>query len=128
MWERRTYTCLCDWVTLLCSRQWTDPCKPAIMEKIEITMKKNLFLTSFTKVSQYTVTAFFIKNPLVFLKKVIFFFPDSGTHHGWADLIKTRSSVQPDTSVKFQFVTRFPLKPRCWLALALTGMSPWHLQ
>ena len=30
------YTCMCDWVTLLYSRKWTEHCKPAIMERIKI--------------------------------------------------------------------------------------------
>ena len=30
------YTCMCDWVTLLDSRNLTEHCKPAIMEKIKI--------------------------------------------------------------------------------------------
>jgi len=29
-------TCMCDWVTLLCSRKLTEHCKLAIMEKIKI--------------------------------------------------------------------------------------------
>ena len=27
------YICMCDWVTLLCSRKLTEHCKPAIMGK-----------------------------------------------------------------------------------------------
>ena len=34
------YTCMCDWVTLLYSRKLTEHCKPAIMEKIKIIIKK----------------------------------------------------------------------------------------
>ena len=34
------YTCMCDWVTSLCSRKLTELCKSAIMEKIKITIKK----------------------------------------------------------------------------------------
>ena len=30
---KRTYICICDWVTLLYSRKWTEHCQPAIMEK-----------------------------------------------------------------------------------------------
>ena len=33
MWEKRMYTFMCDWVTLLYSRKLTEHCKPAIMEK-----------------------------------------------------------------------------------------------
>ena len=42
MWEKRTYTCMCDWVTLLYSGKLTEDCKLAIMEKIKIivTLKK----------------------------------------------------------------------------------------
>ena len=28
--------CVCDWVTLLYGRKWTEQCKPAMMEKIKI--------------------------------------------------------------------------------------------
>ena len=34
------YICMCDWVTLLYSRKLTEHCKPAIMEKIKIIIKK----------------------------------------------------------------------------------------
>ena len=34
--RKRIYICVCDWVTLLCSRKLTEHCKPTIMEKIEI--------------------------------------------------------------------------------------------
>ena len=34
--RKRTYICMCDWVTLLYSRKLTGHCKPAIMEKIKI--------------------------------------------------------------------------------------------
>ena len=33
MGEKRTDTCMCDWVTMLYSRKLTEHCKPAIMEK-----------------------------------------------------------------------------------------------
>ena len=33
------YICMCDWVTLLCSRKLTEHCKPTIMEKIKIIKK-----------------------------------------------------------------------------------------
>ena len=36
------YTCVCDWVTLLCSRKLTEHCKPAIMEKTKIIVKNSL--------------------------------------------------------------------------------------
>ncbi len=36
MWEKRTYTCMCNWVTMLYSRKLTEHCKPAIMEKNKI--------------------------------------------------------------------------------------------
>ena len=39
MWEKRMYTSMCDWVTLLCSRKLTEHCKLTITEKI----KKSLF-------------------------------------------------------------------------------------
>ena len=34
------YTCMCDGVTLLCSRKSTEHRKPAMMEKIKIIIKK----------------------------------------------------------------------------------------
>ena len=34
------YTCMCDWVTLLCSRKLTEHCKSAMMEKVKIIIKK----------------------------------------------------------------------------------------
>ena len=40
MWEKRMCTCMCDWVTLPCSRKLTVHCKSAIMEKIKIIVKK----------------------------------------------------------------------------------------
>ena len=36
MWEKRMYTGICSWVTMVYSRKLTDHCKPAIMEKIKI--------------------------------------------------------------------------------------------
>ena len=38
--RKRMYICMCDWVTFLCSRKLTEHCKPAIMEKIKIIIKK----------------------------------------------------------------------------------------
>ena len=38
--EKRMYTCMCDWVTMLYSRKPAEHCKPAIMEKIKITILK----------------------------------------------------------------------------------------
>ena len=32
--------CVCDWVTLLYSRQLTEQCKPTIIENIKIIFKK----------------------------------------------------------------------------------------
>ena len=34
------YICMCNWVTLLCSRKLTERCKPAIMEKNKNRFKK----------------------------------------------------------------------------------------
>ena len=42
LWEKRTFTCMCDWVILLCSRKQTEHCKPAMMEKIKIIIKKEM--------------------------------------------------------------------------------------
>ena len=39
--RKRMCVCMCDWVTLLYSRKWTEHCKPAIMEKIKIISLKN---------------------------------------------------------------------------------------
>ena len=30
---RKKNVCMCNWVTMLYSRKWTEQCKPAIMEK-----------------------------------------------------------------------------------------------
>ena len=38
--RKRTYICMCDWVTLLYSRKLTEHCKAAIMEKIKNHLKK----------------------------------------------------------------------------------------
>ena len=38
--EKRMHTCMRDWITLLCSRKLMEHCKPAIMEKIKIIIKK----------------------------------------------------------------------------------------
>ena len=32
--------CVCDWVTLLYNRKWTEHCKPTIIEKIKIIKRK----------------------------------------------------------------------------------------
>lgn len=40
MGEERIYTRMCNWVPLLYSRKLTERCKPALMEKIKIIMKK----------------------------------------------------------------------------------------
>ena len=29
------YTCMCSWVTIMYRRKLTEPCKPAIMEKVK---------------------------------------------------------------------------------------------
>ena len=34
------YICMCNWVTLLCSRKLTEHCKAAVMEKIKITINE----------------------------------------------------------------------------------------
>ena len=34
------YACMCNWVTLLCSRKLREHSKPAMMEKIKIIIKK----------------------------------------------------------------------------------------
>ena len=39
--RKRMYTCMCNWATLLYSRKFTEHCKPAIMEKIKITLKQS---------------------------------------------------------------------------------------
>ena len=33
MWEKRMYTCMCNWVAMLYSRKLTEHCKPAITKK-----------------------------------------------------------------------------------------------
>ena len=42
MWEKRMYTCMCDWVTSLCGRKLTEHCKSAIMEQIKKSLLKKL--------------------------------------------------------------------------------------
>ena len=37
---KRMYTCMCDWVTFLCSRNLAEHSKSAIMEKIKIIIKR----------------------------------------------------------------------------------------
>ena len=37
--RKKNYTCICDWVTSLCSRKLIEHYKSAIMEKIKIIMK-----------------------------------------------------------------------------------------
>ena len=34
--KKNAYVYVCDWVTLLYSRKWTEHCKPALPEKIKI--------------------------------------------------------------------------------------------
>ena len=38
------YTCMCNWVTWRYNRKGTQRCKPAIMEKIKITINKEINL------------------------------------------------------------------------------------
>ena len=38
-WTKGMYTCMCNWVTLLYSRKWTEPRKSTITEKINIITK-----------------------------------------------------------------------------------------
>ena len=65
MWEKRMYTSICDWVTLLYSIKLTEHCKPAIMEKIKIIIKKdNCFL--------YTVNLYKIMKFLLFPLSIFF--------------------------------------------------------
>ena len=33
MWEKRMYTCMCNWVTMIYCRKLKEHCKQAIMEK-----------------------------------------------------------------------------------------------
>jgi len=40
MREKRMYTCMCNWVTMLYSRKLTEHCKLAIMERKIIILKK----------------------------------------------------------------------------------------
>ena len=43
MWEKRMYTCMCDWVTLRCSRKLTELCKINYNRK-----NKNLYKKKFS--------------------------------------------------------------------------------
>ena len=38
--RKRMCTCMCDWLTLLCSRKLTGHCVPAITDKIKVIIKK----------------------------------------------------------------------------------------
>ena len=38
---RKKKMCMCNWVTMLYSRKSTEQCKPAIVEKIKIVIKKS---------------------------------------------------------------------------------------
>ena len=38
--RKRTYICMCAWLTWLYSRNLTEHCQPAMMEKIKIIKKK----------------------------------------------------------------------------------------
>ena len=40
--RKRTYICVCDWVTFLYSRKLTEHYKPVIMEKIVKKIKKQI--------------------------------------------------------------------------------------
>ena len=42
--EKRIYTCMCNWVTMLYSRKLTKHCKPATMEKIKISYNIYIFI------------------------------------------------------------------------------------
>ena len=53
MWEKRKHTCMCNWVTTLYSRKLTEHCKPAIMEKIKIIIKKNFKPRKISKIVQW---------------------------------------------------------------------------
>ena len=41
MWEKRIYTYMCNWVTMLGSRKLTEHCKPAIMKKKKVLKKRD---------------------------------------------------------------------------------------
>ena len=43
--RKRMYVCMCDWVTLLYSRKFTEHCKPDMMEKIKNIKKKKEYGT-----------------------------------------------------------------------------------
>ena len=43
--RKRMYICMCDWVTLLCSGKLTEHCKPAMMEKIKMILKRNIIVS-----------------------------------------------------------------------------------
>ena len=60
------YTCMCDWVTLLCSRKLIEHCKSAIMEKIKIIMKKKVGLSSSLDLGWVRVPAHGFKSHSVF--------------------------------------------------------------
>ena len=43
------YTCMCNWDTMLYSRKLTEHCKPAVMGKIKIIIKKWSLIDSVLK-------------------------------------------------------------------------------
>ena len=47
--RKNVYTCMCDWVTLLCSGKLTEHCKSVIMEKIKNHYRKNVNCLIFNK-------------------------------------------------------------------------------
>ena len=55
MWQKRMYTCMCNWVTLLYNRKLTEHCKTAIMEKIKIIIKFKKRIRSLTGLSPKTL-------------------------------------------------------------------------
>ena len=46
MWEKRSYTCMCNWVTMKYSRKLTEHCKPAVIKNKNhyIKEKNNKFI------------------------------------------------------------------------------------
>ena len=45
---------MCDWVTLLYSRKWTEQCKPAMIEKIKIIKKEKKKIENPQKITAFS--------------------------------------------------------------------------
>ena len=74
MWEKRIYTCMCNWVTMLYSSKLAEHCKPGIMrKKIKKFLKNNNLEFCIDSVSCRIVGfPFHLERKLIQMKKLIF--------------------------------------------------------